>query len=222
MPSSQSALALRAFAGLLLEAKTRARSDSLSRPVSQVAGLLDLLAHVSLDATQQADASPDTATQPVQADLPSSTLERLKELIKELEGKQLLLILDYEGCAEAVARPSPAMARLLKLYPVAVVQRTPVEAPREDPFDLSRETSADALRSSGIMSSKDLFEIAERAERATTVSRSDLFSSNHSAAAAALEALGSISGVRIVSFGWLPTVPPNGGRGSRNSEEGEG
>ena len=84
MPSSQSALALRAFAGLLLEAKTRARSDSLSRPVSQVAGLLDLLAHVSLDATQQADASPDTATQPVQADLPSSTLERLKEL-KELQ-----------------------------------------------------------------------------------------------------------------------------------------
>jgi trehalose-phosphatase len=173
--------------------KTLSQAEFRMEDCSEVAGLLDLLANVSADEQPVADESWK------QLPLPSSCLERLKELQRELEGKQLLLILDFEGCAQAVANPSPAMARVLKRYPAAVVQRTPWNAPTADPT----ESSERDLRSSGLgLSSKDLFDMEQRArEREEGITKADLFSTNPSTAAAALEALGSISGVQIVSYG---------------------
>ena len=199
--------------------KTLSQASYRIADTSEVASLLDLLANVSAD--EHAQPSADEVPQPP---LPSSTLERLKELLRELEGKQLIIILDFEDAAAMLADPSPVVERLLSLYPVAVVQRTPWTAPLHDALEASERDQS--LRSSGLgLSSKDLFSMAERAERAATITKSDLFSTNQSTAAAALEALGSISGVQIVSFGrqfgGLGSARAAGGGASGGAESGE-
>ena len=87
---------------------------------NEVAGLLDRLANVSLDPGQGLAESSKT-------ELPSSTLERLHQLVKLLEGKQLLVIMDYAGASQALEYPNKVLERFLRLYPTAIVQRATKE-----------------------------------------------------------------------------------------------
>jgi len=108
--------------------KTLSQADFHIADSNEVHALLDLLAHVSLDASSvsASNLSAVEALDPISsplADLPS-TLERRHQLVKLLAGRQLLLILDYDGCSTALQNPSPSTARFLRAYPTAVVQRT--------------------------------------------------------------------------------------------------
>ena len=124
--------------------------DADGSGTNEVAGLLDLLAHASLDAA----GSPALGTTledeeaPAQTDLPS-TLERLHSLVKLLAGKQLLIIMDYDSCSEAIQNPSKDLARFLKAYPTAVVQRTALP-----------DNGGDALRESNLGTGESLGSIS--------------------------------------------------------------
>jgi len=73
-------------------AKTLSQAEYYLEDFNATAGLLDLLAHVTHDAAQLGGSmSPQ---QP-------SVLERLPQLLRALVGKQLLFLLDYEGCETA-------------------------------------------------------------------------------------------------------------------------
>lgn len=102
----------------------------------EVAGLLDLLAHASLDPSSPAQPFPEAV--PIEQ-LPS-TLERLSQLLRLLAGKQLVFLLDYDGCNAALDAPNSAIRRLASLYPTAVVQRNKVAA--EDSESLEIRMSA--------------------------------------------------------------------------------
>ena len=114
--------------------KTLSQADFNLSDSNEMAGLLDLLAHASVD--HRAESCSALNISPThnaeggvisRADLPS-TLERLHQLVKVLAGKQLLFLFDYDGVRDGgfLANPSPAMAKFLALYPAAVVQRNTV------------------------------------------------------------------------------------------------
>ena len=150
-----------------------------------MAGLLDLLAHASLDGRASGvvavgselggsisgSPQPHVPDEKPQSDLPS-TLERLHQLVKLLAGKQLLLLLDYDGCQGIMTNPSRDMAKMLQLYPTAMVQRNPS---------------------------------ATQPELAADLSSSKLFADNVVGAAVGAvtdtDRLGTISGVQVVSYG---------------------
>jgi len=93
--------------------KTLSAADYHLPSSNEVAGLLDLLAHASLSEQGELKAV---------SELPS-ILERLNQLIQLLVGRQLVFLLDYEGCTTAVENPSSILRRFAMLYPTAVVQR---------------------------------------------------------------------------------------------------
>jgi len=151
--------------------KTLSQADYHLADSNEVAGLLDLLAHASVDQRDSAVAasvlnSPNEAATPQSSDLPS-TLERLHQLVRLLAGKSLLLIFDFDGCKAASLHPSRDMARFLQLYPAAVVQRNPITAP-------------DALAAAEAASAETRYSSTARDDSPT---------------------LGAISGVQVVSYG---------------------
>ena len=68
-----------------------------------------------------------------------STLERLGQLIRLLAGKQLVFLLDYDGCAAALDSPSThlssVLARFITLFPTAIMQRSPAQGEEENPVE---------------------------------------------------------------------------------------
>jgi len=144
--------------------------------------LLDLLAHASVDHRSDSNAalsvSPSHTTLETPRTEVPSTLERLHQLVKVLAGKQLLFLFDYEGVRDRtfLSNLSPAMTRLLSLYPAAVVQRNPAPPGDEGRNSVSSLSDSSAATSLSV---------------ATTLS----------AAIADGASLGAISGVQIVSYG---------------------
>jgi len=113
----------------------------------ETAGLLDLLAHASYDAV-----TPDV---PLMHQRTPSVLERLHQLVRQLVGKQLLFLFDYDGCAAAGRPPggstssltgmsggtvSDPIHTLLTLYPTAVVLRHTVEQEEREAWQEARES----------------------------------------------------------------------------------
>lgn len=139
--------------------KTLSQADFHIADLNEVAGLLDLLAHVSLDASTVESSSKEEENAQRLSDLPS-TLERLHQLVKLVVGKQLLLLIDYDGCAQALASPSKDMARFLARYPTAVVQRASATL-SETPEGLNRDGSSLFSGSSvGVTTAENLGSIA--------------------------------------------------------------
>ena len=104
--------------------KTLSQAEFQLHSAHETAGLLDLLAHASLDLPTLGDQASPTAPQ-----LPS-VLERLPQLAKRLVGRQLLFVLDYDGCDDEGS--STNLARFLSLYPVARVLREADEGGGDD------------------------------------------------------------------------------------------
>ena len=119
--------------------KTLSQADYHLSDSNEVAGLLDLLAHASYDQRADSSLSGSFVASTEGSDLPS-TLERLHQLVKVLAGKQLLLLFDYEICSATSFQPTREMARLLRLYPAAVVQRNPT--PPQDAAALAEAASS--------------------------------------------------------------------------------
>ena len=104
--------------------KTLSQAEFQLHSSHETAGLLDLLAHASLDLPTLGDQASPTAPQ-----LPS-VLERLPQLAKRLVGRQLLFVLDYDGCDDEGS--STNLARFLSVYPVARVLREADEGGDDD------------------------------------------------------------------------------------------
>jgi len=99
-----------------------------SQESGETAGVLDLLAHASIDASHDTvTVSPAVAPNPSRPQQPS-TLERLRELAHLLVGKQLVFLLDFEDLNVTSLR-SEITSRFISLYPTAVVRRNPIADP---------------------------------------------------------------------------------------------
>lgn len=100
-----------------------------SQESGETAGVLDLLAHASIDVSHESAAlSPAVAPNPSRPQRPS-TLERLRELAHLLVGKQLVFLLDFEDLGVTSLHMSEITSRFISLYPTAVVRRNPIPDP---------------------------------------------------------------------------------------------
>ena len=178
-----------------------------SQEHQETAGLLDLLAHASID--------PYSSPAPTQAQLPS-VLERRRELAHVLVGKQLLFLLDYEGAPSAITAPSPTMVRFTSLYPTAVVLRAATTD--DEAADSRRELFSSESVSLGALGAISGIEIASfgvrRSPAPATVSLGRKGALEAAATSAAMYTLGAAANTSSRSSGDAAAGGGSAGDGS--------